>query len=876
VGRAEELSVLSAALDDPDSGGVALFGPAGIGKTRLAHQLLELASLRGLATIAIRASRSATTIPFAAVAPLFSALGLRQEDADEPFVAVSSALDSRSPRDRLVVMVDDAQHLDQASAALLDQLVGRSGVFVALTVRASASPGDMSPDLLEHDGIQWITVGPLGEADAAQLVRTALGGPVDSGAIQAVVRASGGNVLYLRELVQGALESGALSSSRGIWRLSGSLLDSRRLRDVIERRVLVLTDEEREVVELVALGEPLPLPLVNELACLDTLEGLERRNVIDSSATAHGAEVRLGHPLYGEVVRAQLSTIRRARLCQALADATERLAARSSGSLSLAESLRVALWRLDAGGSVAPHLALSAARAAFRGEDFDLTRRLARTAWEQEGSVEAAILLTEALEVAGRTEEIEEVLAAAYPRASDDSERTMMAARLASSLFVWTDRAADADAALTRAAAEVTDPECLAALRGQRAALQLMFGNVGETIRILSEMAELPSGVPGAQASRDMGTALALAGQTERAIEHTERGLAALHGLSEDEVNRGGVYIVAQVLALAEGGQLKQAADIAEAGYLHTLEGRNVDGQAWFASILGHTLVSQGRLATARHLFRETATAFEELGHPGRRWGLGGIALAAGQMGDTASALQAAAELETVATTSFRIMDIHIARGLAWAAVSSGDLNAARTLLLEAVDDAERLGQMAAAAAALHDLVRIGHDPAARRLAGVLEQVDGALAAARGELARAVIARDADAAAVATDQFEACGALLFAAEAAAVERRLAIRSGEQRRAASAAHRSAQLQAQCEQPATPLLTDEVEGPALSKREREVAQLAADGLTSREIGERLFVSPRTAENHLQRAYVKLGVASRPELSDRLARLATQRPD
>jgi DNA-binding CsgD family transcriptional regulator len=55
--------------------------------------------------------------------------------------------------------------------------------------------------------------------------------------------------------------------------------------------------------------------------------------------------------------------------------------------------------------------------------------------------------------------------------------------------------------------------------------------------------------------------------------------------------------------------------------------------------------------------------------------------------------------------------------------------------------------------------------------------------------------------------------------------------------------------------------------LSAREREVALLAADGLTSRQIAERLFVSARTVDNHLQRIYLKLGISDRGALLERL---------
>lgn len=59
-------------------------------------------------------------------------------------------------------------------------------------------------------------------------------------------------------------------------------------------------------------------------------------------------------------------------------------------------------------------------------------------------------------------------------------------------------------------------------------------------------------------------------------------------------------------------------------------------------------------------------------------------------------------------------------------------------------------------------------------------------------------------------------------------------------------------------------------ALTRRERQVGQLASSGLTSREIGDRLFIGERTVETHLARVYAKLGVASRLELVRRSTEL------
>ena len=91
----------------------------------------------------------------------------------------------------------------------------------------------------------------------------------------------------------------------------------------------------------------------------------------------------------------------------------------------------------------------------------------------------------------------------------------------------------------------------------------------------------------------------------------------------------------------------------------------------------------------------------------------------------------------------------------------------------------------------------------------------------------------------------------------------------------------------DEPAWRVVVDEVEqflapdrrGPAvagadaLSSREREVLELAADGLANEDIGTRLHLSVRTVERHLQNIYTKLGVSGRSARAAAVSRLLSR---
>jgi DNA-binding NarL/FixJ family response regulator len=120
-----------------------------------------------------------------------------------------------------------------------------------------------------------------------------------------------------------------------------------------------------------------------------------------------------------------------------------------------------------------------------------------------------------------------------------------------------------------------------------------------------------------------------------------------------------------------------------------------------------------------------------------------------------------------------------------------------------------------------------------------------------------------------SDAMAAAGYHLFAAEVAAQGADAARRRADQRRATALSLRSAELQARCEDAATPALARSATVTPLTAREREIALMVAKGASNKEIGAQLYLSVRTVENHVRSVLLKLGVARRTEVGAALGR-------
>jgi len=864
VGRARELQALRDLLEDGPPGAIVLAGPLGVGKTRLARECLAMAAASGMATARAVATHAASHIPFGALAPLLHATSRRPGAVDDRADVLRrsvAALADRPDGGRLVLLVDDAHLLDDASATLLHQVAVAGSVTVLATVRT----GEPAPDpivALWKDGLApRIELGGLDHGATEELLTTVLGGPVDPATARQLVDRCQGNALFLRELVLGALDDGTLVDDGVLWRLVGDLSPSDRLVEIVEGRLGRLTDEERALMELVSHGEPLGQAELDALSDRRVAEALERRGLLTTRLDGRRLQVSLAHPVYGDVVRARTPALRARAIAESLAGVIEQAPPRRHDDV-----LRIAAWRLTAGGGD-PRLLLEGATIARWRYDFPLAERLARAAGEAGAGFDAQLLAAHVTSLQGRREEAEAALAELAGRCRDDRQRGMVAVARFDNLATWSgcDRVDLLDDALRR----VGDPDVIDQLEARR--LWALLDRHGP--RAAAEAAQ-------ALADRSRGEALVVAclvgalalarlGHLDAAVEMSERGREAREDIDSPLAWNPWWHTVTECLALQHAGRFAEADRLVDDHHAQALAEGSAEAQALFAALQADRVADRGRVATAVRRAREALAVNQRLDRPAlarRNHLVSALALALSGQADAAAHELEAADAPDLPRPVRDAVDALQAR--AWVAAAGGDLPTATRHLAEAADVGERVGDLVGAAAALHGLARLGRAAdVADRLAAVAARIDGDLAPARAEHARALAAGDAGGLDAVSRRFEAMGADLLAAEAAADRAVVLRRAGDQRAAAAAERRSGDLAERCENPVTPALQAAETRARLTPAERETAVLAAAGRTNKEIAAQLVLSTRTVENRLQRVYEKLGISGRAELAAEL---------
>ncbi|WP_037679278.1 LuxR C-terminal-related transcriptional regulator [Streptomyces griseus] len=354
TGREEEVELVRRCLAG-GRGGIAVTGPTGCGKTRLATQ-----AVRGADCARIAGTPESRHIPFAAFAHLLP------DDVSLPR-AIRLLCGVR------LLLVDDAHLLDDASAALVHQLAvrGRTRLLVVATDGATA-PGAVSR-LWRGELLPRLVLAPLPREATADLLTAGAGGPVEPLTVNRVHHLCGGDLRLLRHLLDALRERGGFTgvpdTGERAWR--GPLPLTTAVREHAAA-VLDRTDPvEREALDRLAFAEPLPLDAdTYDLGLLERLESYDLVHADDAGA------VRLTHPLHGPALRAAAGRLRARRLTRtpddrALALKSEQAALEQRIDAADVRALPtpVGEWLAQEGGPVpAAYAAVRARFARLRGE----------------------------------------------------------------------------------------------------------------------------------------------------------------------------------------------------------------------------------------------------------------------------------------------------------------------------------------------------------------------------------------------------------------------------------------------------------------------------------------------------------------------------
>jgi len=872
VGRGDEVELAAQARRRGRA--VVFAGVPGVGKTRLARAALAAAEAEGLTTRWVAATRSASTVPLGAFAPLVPAgLGPAPEGQDARAATLDAIVRSIEAHGRgpgTVIGVDDAHLLDDASATLVHLLACGGAARVVATVRSGEPTPDPIVALWKDDLAVRVEVQPLSRGEVADLLARTLGGTVDGGTARRLFEVTRGNVLFLRELVATGLASDGLVERAGVWGWEGPLRPGVALRDLIAGRLGALDEAERDALELLAVGEPLAAGVLGRLVADDVVRRLERRGLVESSTAAprpggERIEVRLGHPLFGEVLVDVMSPLR-------LDDCRRRLvrAWEEGPALPPDDLLRVATWRAEMGSRDRPRVLLAGAQRALVLGDITVGERLARSAHLAAPTIATAELLADALHALGRRDEAIAMWRAARQLPGTPVEHARVASGLASALAWGAGRPDEARSVLRDAAAELPDPAAQDHLVSQEALLASTdAATTGEALAIADTELERPNLSPGSRLRAELAAATALvdAGQIGRAIAISQPAIGAALEQQAPGLALYHAMTLAQALVLV--GRLPDAEAVVEMGHESALSSHADVARGAFCFLRGALAVQRGRPRQAAAALRQSDLLLGRFDYGLRRGVLIYLTMAEALAGDAAAAERALADAERSTRSRARLYDVDLARARAWAQIAAGQRTQALGSIREAAGIAVDAERWTYEVLALHDLARFGtaaDAQVAARLAELGGQVDGRLAPACAAHALALAEGDGEGLDAAATTFTDLGHDLFAAEAQASAVEAHRRRGHKASAHASAERARRLAERCEGASTPLLRGLASTGRLDEltpRERETAELAARGLTDREIADALFLSIRTVHAHLRSAYTKLGITSRTEL-------------
>ena len=912
--RGAELAGLDGLLATACGGSGALVvieGPPGIGKSALVSACAERAGELGMQSLQARGDDVSIDSSFAAMrellapavgpdafsgsaalaAPVFAGDADVAPEADRA-VAVLHGLywlvADHCDQGPLALLVDDAHWLDQASARFLLYLARRIESLPAVLVVAQRR-GEVSGALtaLSERAALVLEPAPLSEAASAELVRRELGARADEDLCRSCHEATGGNPFYLRELLADLRSEGrrpTVEVARSVRSLGAGSVG----RSVLVRIGRLGLDCDRLAQGIAILGPGAPLRHAATLAGLDR-EAAETAADRLRAADVLAAERELDfvHPIVHEALLAELPAARRAALHSKAASllvaehapadrvAPHLLSAEPYGEAWVVDALRAAARQAMARG--APDAAASYLRRALSeppaGELrlevlLDLGRAEALLPTD-----DAFPSLREALELsrepAQRARVAQELAYALLSVGRGDSVRALVESMLDESELL-DDQVVErleahllgggaTDLTATRRVIERTQPWFLRA-RDSDVTDPLMLAALAST-GVVTGLSALEASGLARRALRDERLLRDLIpyGGAARALTWTEQfddaAPAQAVGLAEAQ-RRGSAPMfmhastVCSVTSLRLG-ELDQAEDHAQRAFELARE----IGSAHFAAMFLIPILAEcGRVDEARAILDALPLGEGEL----RVWQGVGVLAERGRVRIASGELDAGVADMLEADRRMTAAGCHLSVLVEWSAIAVealarlGRTEEAAAVARRELDGAVAFGAPRRKALALSACG--GLDGGAEGLAQLREAVE-LLGDSPARLARAqtlvnlgvglrrrdeaVAAREPLAAGL--DLAQQCGAMRLA-ETARAE---LVATGARPRRTS-----------------------LRGPgALTPAELRTAEMAASGMTNREVAQALFVSTKTVETQLSQAYAKLGISSRAELAGAL---------
>ncbi|HWJ10466.1 MAG TPA: AAA family ATPase, partial [Nocardioides sp.] len=354
TGRDQELT---RTLDALGAGAriVVVHGSAGVGRSRYLAEVARRCADRGEHVVELAGSAILSSVPLGVLSSHLADLAVYDGASADParlFADAGARLTAGSPGHRVVLAVDDVSLLDATSVLLVAQLAAAGRARLVATLRQ----GDPLPEPLVA---AWsatrdhrLDLAPLDPAAVHALLEGVLEGTVAQRAASALHERSGGNPLYLRELVLGALGDGSLAQAAGLWQLTGTPTATPALRDLVLGRLAPLDAASRDVLDRLAVCGALRPDQLPGDGVRRTLASLEEIGLVE----LRGRTAVLAEPVHGTVL---VQTMSRLRVEDLLTEQAALLAERAGGS---PDDLQVTMWQLEAGVPARPDVVAAAAR----------------------------------------------------------------------------------------------------------------------------------------------------------------------------------------------------------------------------------------------------------------------------------------------------------------------------------------------------------------------------------------------------------------------------------------------------------------------------------------------------------------------------------